>query len=50
MIKEYDLTPSTFDKLEELALKTKNYVPWWNYHRIHGSLNYQTPMAKRVSA
>ncbi|WP_342365473.1 IS3 family transposase, partial [Streptococcus dysgalactiae] len=24
------------------------YVHWWNYHRIHGSLNYQTPMTKRL--
>ncbi|MGT2800807.1 IS3 family transposase, partial [Streptococcus marmotae] len=23
------------------------YVHWWNHHRIHGSLNYQTPIAKR---
>ncbi|HFH9199897.1 MULTISPECIES: IS3 family transposase, partial [Streptococcus] len=26
------------------------YVHWWNYHRIHGSLNYQTPMTKRLIA
>ncbi|MGT2879743.1 MULTISPECIES: IS3 family transposase, partial [Streptococcus] len=26
------------------------YVHWWNYHRIHGSLNYQTPMTKRIIA
>ncbi|MEQ9811088.1 IS3 family transposase, partial [Streptococcus jiangjianxini] len=26
------------------------YVHWWNHHRIHGSLNYQTPMARRVIA
>lgn len=38
----------TLQSLEELTLKTKNYVHWWNHHRIHGSLNYQTPMAKRV--
>ncbi|HFI0304969.1 TPA: IS3 family transposase, partial [Streptococcus suis] len=40
----------TFQSLEELTLKTKNYVHWWNHHRIHGSLNYQTPIAKRVTA
>ncbi|BDD38880.1 transposase [Streptococcus ruminantium] len=39
-----------FDSLEELTLKTKDYVHWWNHHRIHGSLEYQTPMAKRVTA
>ncbi|HEM9201709.1 TPA: IS3 family transposase, partial [Streptococcus agalactiae] len=27
-----------------------DYVHWWNYHRIHGSLNYQTPMTKRLIA
>ena len=40
----------TFHSLKELTLKTKNYVHWWNHHRIHGSLNYQTPIAKRVTA
>jgi putative transposase len=44
------INQETFQSLEELALKTKDYVHWWNYHRIHGSLNYQTPMAKRVIA
>ncbi|MEQ9810555.1 IS3 family transposase, partial [Streptococcus jiangjianxini] len=39
-----------FHTLEELNLKTKDYVHWWNHHRIHGSLNYQTPMARRVIA
>ncbi|MFU2205654.1 IS3 family transposase [Streptococcus pluranimalium] len=38
----------TFHSLEELTLKTKNYVHWWNHHRIHSSLDYQTPMARRV--
>ena len=42
------INQETFQSLEELALKTKDYVHWWNYHRIHGSLNYQTPMTKRV--
>lgn len=37
-----------FHTLEELTLKTKDYVHWWNHHRIHGNLNYQTPMARRV--
>ncbi len=40
----------TFHSLEELTLKIKNYVHWWNHHCIHGSLNYQTPMARRVIA
>lgn len=40
----------TFQSLEQLALKTKDYVHWWNNHCIHGSLNYQTPMTKRLIA
>ncbi|SUN51735.1 Mobile element protein [Streptococcus dysgalactiae subsp. dysgalactiae] len=40
----------TFHSLEELILKTKDYVYWWNHYRTHGSLNYQTPMAKRLAA
>lgn len=44
------INQETFQSLEELALKTKDYVHWWNYHRIHGSLNYQTPMTKRIIA
>ena len=44
------INQETFQSLEELALKTKDYVHWWNYHRIYGSLNYQTPMTKRIIA
>lgn len=40
----------TFHSLKELTFKTKDYVYWWNHHRIHSSLNYQTPIAKRISA
>lgn len=34
----------SFHSLEELTLKTKDDVHWWNHHCIHGSLNYQTPL------
>ncbi|MFM1546343.1 transposase, partial [Streptococcus mutans] len=44
------INQETFHSLEELTLKTKDYVHWWNHHRIHGSLNYQTPMTRRVIA
>lgn len=39
-----------FHSLEELTLKTKDYVHWWNHQRIHGSLNNQTPMTRRIIA
>lgn len=44
------INPETFHSLEELSIKTRDYIHWWNYHRIHGSLNYQTPMALRLVA
>lgn len=43
------INQESFHSLEELTLKTKDYVHWWNHHRIYGSLNYQTPMDWRVS-
>lgn len=44
------INQETFQSLEELSLKTKDYVHWWNHHRIHSSLNYQTPITKRMTA
>ncbi|MFA9468412.1 IS3 family transposase, partial [Streptococcus sp. E24BD] len=44
------INQETCQSLEELTLKTKDYVHRWNHHRIHGSLDYQTPMVKRVIA
>ena len=43
------INQETFQSLKELALK-RRLCPLWNYHRIHGSLNYQTPMTKRIIA
>lgn len=34
----------TFDTFEQLELELFDYVNWYNNHRIHGSLNYMTPM------
>ncbi|ESV54644.1 hypothetical protein SAG0136_05210 [Streptococcus agalactiae LMG 14747] len=42
------INQENFRSLEELTLKTKDYVHWWNHHRIHSTLNYQTPMTKRA--
>lgn len=36
-----------FHTLEELKLKLWDYVNWYNHHRIHSSLNYQTPVQFR---
>lgn len=42
------INQENFRSLEELTLKTKYYVHWWNHHSIHSTLNYQTPMTKRA--
>ncbi len=33
-----------FDSLEELELELMDYINWYNNHRLHGSLDYLTPM------
>ena len=38
------VSQNTFQDLEELDHMTKSYVYWWNHQRIHGSLDYQTPI------
>lgn len=37
-----------FDSFEELERELFDYVNWYNTIRIHGSLNYQTPLAYRL--
>jgi len=32
---------------EELKLKLWDYVNWYNHHRIHSALGYQTPVQYR---
>ena len=36
-----------FADLKELKLKLWDYVNWYNHHRIHSSLGYQTPAEYR---
>lgn len=38
-----------FNSFEELELELFDYVNWYNNHRIHGSLNYMTPVEFRIS-
>ncbi|MCI8668501.1 MAG: IS3 family transposase [Lachnospiraceae bacterium] len=37
----------TFADLPELKLKLWDYTHWYNHHRIHYSLGYQTPVQYR---
>ncbi len=39
--------PNTFDTLNQLKLQLFDYVNWWNYLRLHGSLGYETPISIR---
>lgn len=38
-----------FRTLFELELKFCDYINWYNHHRIHGSLNYQSPIHFKLS-
>ncbi len=33
-----------FDSLEELSRQFRDYVHWYNYTRIHGTLDYLSPI------
>ncbi|WP_426393078.1 IS3 family transposase [Mammaliicoccus sciuri] len=37
-----------FRKLDELNVKLSDYI-WFNHHRIHGSINYQTTVSYKLS-
>ena len=37
-----------FESLQELERELFDYVNWYNNIRIHGSLNYQTPVEYRT--
>lgn len=37
----------SFSSLEELRILLFDYIYWYNHHRIHGSLDYQTPIGLR---
>lgn len=39
-----------FESLDELKLKLWDYVNWYNNHRLHSSLGYQTPVSYRKNA
>ncbi|WP_285023949.1 IS3 family transposase, partial [Lactococcus garvieae] len=36
-----------FETLEELKVKTFDFVHWWNNIRLHSTLNYKTPAQVR---
>ncbi|OEL08339.1 transposase [Staphylococcus equorum] len=41
--------PNRFRTLDELNLQLSDYINWFNHHRIHGSLNYKTPVNYKLS-
>ncbi|HAQ9410788.1 TPA: integrase core domain-containing protein, partial [Enterococcus faecium] len=36
-----------FETLAQLRLELFDYVHWWNYLRLHGTLAYETPIQIR---
>lgn len=38
-----------FDTLEQLELELDDYINWYNRHRIHGTLDYMTPIAYKTT-
>ncbi len=38
---------SQFETLAQLRLELFDYVHWWNYLRVHGTLGYETPIQFR---
>jgi transposase InsO family protein len=34
--------------LKELGVQLKDYINWFNYHRLHGSLDYLSPVDYRL--
>ena len=38
-----------FESLNHLKIECFDYVNWWNHHRLHSSLDYQTPIEKRYA-
>lgn len=39
--------PNRFETLKELSVALYDYVHWWNHFRLHGALNYLTPLGVR---
>ena len=37
-----------FNSLEQLAVELRDYVHWFNHHRLHGTLGYRTPVEARA--
>ncbi|CAG7915093.1 hypothetical protein SSCS72_02914 [Mammaliicoccus sciuri] len=36
-------------KVIDRAINHSDFINWFNHHRIHGSLNYQTPVNYKLS-
>ena len=40
----------SFQSIEQLKMETFEYINWYNNKRIHGSLNYMTPVEYRLNS
>ncbi|EAD9617450.1 IS3 family transposase, partial [Listeria monocytogenes] len=35
--------------MKQLKVQLFDYVNWWNHIRLHGTLNYQSPVSFRIA-
>jgi len=49
-VKTEFIYPNCFRTLDELNLQLSDYINWFNHHRVHGSLNYQTSVGYKLNA
>jgi putative transposase len=48
-VKTEFVSNTIFDSLEQLRLQFNHYVDWFNYNRLHSSLNYQSPIEYKMN-
>ncbi|WP_407943927.1 IS3 family transposase [Mammaliicoccus vitulinus] len=41
--------PNKVRALDEMNLQLSDYINWFNHHRIHYPLNFQTPVNYKLS-
>ena len=49
VVKTEFVSNTMFDSLEQLRLQFNHYVDWFNYNRLHFTLNYRTPIEYKMS-
>ncbi|EAF9292153.1 IS3 family transposase [Listeria monocytogenes] len=48
LVKKEFVYPNHFQTLKQLKVQLFDFVNWWNHIRLHGTLNYQSPVSFRI--